>query len=172
MRSSGTKIAHKTDDDWIRWRPGVTSSNHRKAPLRLQRCASGSVLLRLSLVFLFAASLGFRSVEPCSAGHHPDLETAGAHDDLAHQAPGTPHHHSEPDSADCCCGSPSACDTRDTASLATAASQAQRSVQVPLVFSELPLPLSVVRSGSRISQERSLGPPAVPLFITLKALLI
>ena len=150
----------------------VDRANHRDTPTRLRRLGSRDLLSRALLVFLFIASFGFRSVEPCSAGHHDaDVERAGAHHKIDHKAPGGGHRRSEHDDG-CCCASASTCPTRSEASPTNAASSVQESIRIAVLAAGPAFRPPPIPGNSWISQERYHAPPAMPLFITLKALLI
>jgi hypothetical protein len=125
------------------------------------------------LVLFFLASLGFSSVKPCSAGDHDaDVETAGAHQKMDHKASGGGHRRSGDDAADCCCASSSACAARGEASLTNAAWSVQENIRVAVLLSAPVSRLQLIPGHSWISQGRGHAPPAMPLFITLKTLLI
>ena len=151
----------------------VGSFNHRNASTLLRRRGPGGDLSRLLLILLFLASFGSRSAEPCWGGHHDaDGEAVGAHQEQHRDVPSSGHRHSGHESVDACCASASACETRGEASLTTAASTVRDSTQVPVWVLHLSLPSSVISDDVRISRARYHAPPATPLFITLKALLI
>lgn len=148
-------------------------SSHRKIPTLLRRLGSTGLLLRFLIVLLFVASFGFRLAEPCWGGHHhAEEETAGAHQQENNNGP-EGHHHSEHESADGCCASASACDTRGNASLTSAASTVRDSIQIiPVLISGLPLLSPALHDNASFPRRRDHAPPSTPLFITLKALLI
>lgn len=163
--------ASASGDCWI---PvvNVDSSNHRNGPTRLRQLGSRGLLWRVLLVLFFLASFGFRSVEPCPAGHHDaDIERAGAHHKIDHKAPSGGHRRSEHDDS-CCCASASTCVTRGEASPTNAASSVQESIRIAVLVAGPAFRSPPIPDNSWISQERYHAPPAMPLFITLKALLI
>jgi hypothetical protein len=149
----------------------VGISNHCDSRA-LRRLSSGGLLSRSLLVVLFLASLGFRSVEPCSAAHHDAcLETASAQEKMDHEAPCGGHRNSKQNSTDCCCPSAIACEPHRGATLANTASTVQETFRICMVVSGLVRP-ALVPDYSSIVHGRDHAPPATPLFITLKALLI
>ena len=140
--------------------------------MRLRQLGSRGLLSRVLFVLFFLASFGFRSVEPCSAGHHDtEVERAGEHQKIDHKVPGDAHRRSEHDDG-CCCASASTCATRGEAIPTSAASSVQESIRIAVLVAGPAFRFPPIPGNSWISQERSHAPPAMPLFITLKAVLI
>jgi hypothetical protein len=151
----------------------VTSSNQLNASARSRPFRSASLPWRAVLVLLFSASYGFRPMEPCWAGHHhAHLEMGGTREDAHWREPGAGHRHSEHDWPDDCCASATACATGGVASLTNVASTVLERIRPSALTSRVVFASPLIPDHSWILQGRGHSPPAKPLFITLKTLLI